>query len=85
MKWNIKLKGGVGTGMFMIAELCRRSGVCRNTIYNLLKRGVIKPEDKIGRINIYSDETVKAIRKHYAIRKYYARAVKALEAQIKNN
>ena len=53
---------------FMLAELCKRTGLHRNTIYNLLQRGVIEPVEIINRLKVYSEETVEQINEYYESR-----------------
>ena len=50
---------------FFVSGLCEITGLHRNTLYNLLRRGVIHPVEVISGINIYSDETVDDIKKYY--------------------
>ena len=50
---------------FMLTELCERTGIHRNTVYNLLQKGVIKPVEVISGIKIYSEKTVDQIKNYY--------------------
>jgi predicted site-specific integrase-resolvase len=50
---------------FMTADLCRITGLHRNTIYNWLHKGIITPVEVISGVNIFSEETAEAIKKHY--------------------
>ena len=49
----------------MVADLCAVTGLHKNTIYGLLNRGIIKPVEVISGVNIFSDDTVASIKKHY--------------------
>jgi hypothetical protein len=51
----------------MIADLSNITGLHRNTIYGLIHRGVIRPTEIISGVNIFSDETVESISRHYGM------------------
>jgi len=49
----------------MIADLCKITELHRNTIYNLLRRGIFRPVEVISGIMIFDDGTVETIKRHY--------------------
>jgi predicted site-specific integrase-resolvase len=42
-------------------ELSKKTGIHRNTIYRLLKKGQIMPDEIISNIRIFTDDTVEKI------------------------
>jgi hypothetical protein len=49
----------------MMSDLCKITNRHKNTIYNLIRRGVIQPVEIISGIKVFDDNTVEAIKKHY--------------------
>ena len=64
---------------FMITELSDKTGYHRNTIYRLIRKGIIKPVETISHIMIFNDETADSIMKHYENRKLSRKELRELE------